>query len=313
MQVSIQINESHIFLPLIIERDMKKKELSALISLLEDPDNVVYTEIMNKLISLGNKAVPALENAWENSFDPLMQEKIENILHFIQFNDISEKMKQWKRSDDQSLLEGTLLICKYQYPDLDVEKVYKFLDLLKQDVWLEINETLTALEKIRVINHIIFEVHGFSGNTINFHAPQNSYLNNVIETKKGNPLSLAILYIIIAQHLEIPVYGVNLPEHFVLAYIDQNKLLPNISSVPNDDVLFYINPFSRGTVFSKKEIDSFLKQLKLNPKASYFAPCTNADIVTRLLQNLIISYKKLGYLNKVKELKQLQAILGKSE
>jgi regulator of sirC expression with transglutaminase-like and TPR domain len=97
----------------------------------------------------------------------------------------------------------------------------KQVQQIKHDVWLEINDELTAMEKVKIINHILFDVHQFSGNIANYHAPQNSFINSVLETKKGNPVSLGILYMIIAQELQIPIYGVNLPEHFIVAYVDE--------------------------------------------------------------------------------------------
>jgi len=284
---------------------MDKNELSALISLLDDPDENVFFHIREKLLSLGQEIIPILEDAWEHSFDSLIQQRIENIIHKIQFEKIARELKEWAKPEHQQLLEGALLIARYQYPDLDQEKVYKAIDRMQQDVWLEINNKLTAFEKVRIINHIIFDVHGFSGNTTNFHAPQNSFINNVIESKKGNPLSLSIIYTIVAQNLKIPIYGVNLPEHFILAYRDEGSLLPVLANDSTDRVLFYINPFSKGSVFSRKEIDAFLKQLKLNPDASFYEPCSNLEILKRLLRNLIQSYEKLGYPHKSEELELL--------
>ncbi len=63
----------------------------------------------------------------------------------------------------------------------------------------------------------------FSGNTTNHQDPQNSYIGQVLDTKKGNQISLASIYSIIAQKLDIPIYGVNLPQHFILAYLDEDK------------------------------------------------------------------------------------------
>jgi len=151
--------------------------------------------------------------------------------------------------------------------------------------------------------------HGFSGNKQNYHAPQNSYFNNVLSSKKGNPLSLAILYSILAQQLDIPIFGVNLPSHFVLAYRDDNAIMEMISGESNNGVMFYINPFSRGTIFNSQEIEQFLKQLQLEPDRKYFEPCTNLDMVKRMISNLIYSYEKLGYPDKVNELKELQQAL----
>lgn len=291
---------------------MNKKELIALISLLDDPDEDVFDNIRNKLLSLGQEVIPDLEDAWEHSFDTVIQNRIENIIHKIQFEKIAEKLREWAKPENQNLLEGALLVARYQYPDLNEEKIKKHLEQIKQDVWLELNDNLTALEKVKVINHIFFDVHGFSGNTTNYHAPQNSYINNVLESKKGNPLSLSLLYAIVSQSLGLPVYGVNLPEHFVLAYKDiyGNVNLPTVLHPYESNVLFYINPFSKGSVFGKKEVDAFLKQLKLEPDRSYFEPCSNLDIIKRLIRNLINSYEKLGYPSKKEELKLLLYMLG---
>ncbi len=287
---------------------LKDQELNALISLLDDPDETVYQEIEAKLLSLGHNVIPFLEHAWENSFDPIFQNRIEGIIHKIQFDNIEAQLVNWARVEQGDLLKGILLVAKYQYPDLDESKIIKQIDQIKQDVWLELNNNLTALEKVRVINHILFDVHGFGGNTTNYHAPQNSYINNVLESKKGNPLSLSILYLIITQDQSIPIYGVNLPEHFVLAYIDEESHFPVYGESPNK-VLFYINPFSKGAVFSSKEIDAFLKQLKLPLEQAYYEPCSNADIIKRVFRNLILAYEKLGYPSKVKELENLLSVL----
>jgi regulator of sirC expression with transglutaminase-like and TPR domain len=263
-------------------------------------------------MSFGEEIIPELEIAWENSFDSIIQGRIEQIIHTIQFDVIKKMLQDWAAPGNQDLLEGALIMARYQYPDLDEEKIRKLFDQIRQDVWLELNNNLTALEKVRVLNHILFEVHGFSGNTTNYHAPQNSYLNNVLESRKGNPLSLSIVYLIVARDLGIPIHGVNLPEHFVLAYLDNHENYP-VERENIDTVLFYINPFSKGTVFSKKEIDAFLRQLKLDPEERFYMPCSNLDIIRRLLNNLIQSYEKLGYPSKTGELKELLKSLPEQE
>lgn len=283
-------------------------ELRALINLLDDPDEEVYNHVKVKLLSMGHNVIPMLETVWEmgDPFQQTVQTRIENIIHEIQFEQVKNSLKTWRFENSDDLLAGTILIAQYQYPDLNVEKIQQKIQQICQDVWLELNDNLTALERIKIINHIIFDVHGFSGNTTNYHAPQNSYINNVVESKKGNPLSLAVLYSVIAQKLDIPIYGVNLPEHFVLCYKANNEFLELLSKTDNDyGVLFYINPFSRGVVFNKKEIDLFIKQLHVDARPEYYAPCDNVEIIKRMLRNLISSYDKLGYIRKKEELQEL--------
>lgn len=279
------------------------KSLRAMILLLEDPDDHVFTEIRGQLLSMGNDVIPALENIWESTFNNTLQSRIEDIIQKIQFNTTSEELKLWAATGGIDLLQGTILIARYQYPDLDEEHIRNQIELIRKDVWLELNPNLTAFEKVRVINHILFDVYHFTGNTSNYHAPQNSYINNVLESHRGNPLLLSILYSCIAQGLNIPIYGVNLPEHFILAYRDE--FIIRDSDDEEEPILFYINPFSKGAVFSRREIDTFLKQLKLEPNRIFYESCSNVEIIKRQIRNLITAYEKLGYPDKVVDLKEL--------
>ena len=286
--------------------EMSLKEVIALITLLDDPDEIIYTQVRDRFVTLGPPAIPHLETAWENSFDAIMQKRIETIIHTIQFEGLQKALKQWATEEQDDLFKGIIILSRYQYPDLDENKIRKQMQQIKQDVWLELHEDLTALEKVKIINHILFEVHQFSSNITNYHAPQNSFINNVLESKKGNPLMLSVIYILICKELDIPVYGINLPQHFVLAYLNDFANLIDVNNKTlSNNILFYINPFSKGLMFNQKDIDQFLKQLNLEPESKYYLPCSNVDILKRCINNLIFSYEKLGYLEKVKELKQL--------
>jgi regulator of sirC expression with transglutaminase-like and TPR domain len=118
-----------------------------------------------------------------------------------------------------------------------------------------------------------------------------------------------MLYIILAQKLKIPVYGVNLPQHFILAYV--SELADGVPSL--EDVLFYINPFNKGAVFTRKEIELFIQQLKIDPDRSFFAPCSNVEIIKRLIGSLIYSYTQLGYPEKIEDLERLLKLTEKTE
>lgn len=281
------------------------KELSALISLLDEPNEDVFVQIREKLVYYGMDAIPILETAWDNSFDNLIQDRIEQIIHNIQQNQLLAEIREWSKSYHFDLLKGFYLVSKYQYPDLDLKSLEDKVEIIKRDIWLELNSGLTALEKVKVINHIFFEIHGFKGNKTNIDAPQNYFLNNLVESKKGNHLSLGILFIIIAQKLGIPIFGVDLPQHFVLAYVDEVHE-EKYSILDENEVLFYINPFNKGAIFTRNEIEVYINHLELEKKESFFKPCNNNAIINRLFDNLINTYKKLGYGDKVEELQRLQ-------
>lgn len=283
---------------------MNEKEIASLIKLLDDPDHEIFEHIENKLLSYGNDVISYLETAWEKSFDAILQERIENLVHKIQYRNVREDLALWYQSGGFDLLRGILIINRYQYPDLNEQKIINQLEAIKRDVWLQMMNEASPVEKVKLINHIFYNVYGFSGNTVNHQDPQNSYLSQVMESKKGNQISLAIVYSIIAQKLDIPIYGVNLPQHFILAYVD------DIEKTEDDNgILFYINVFNKGYIFGKRDIDQFLRQLKINPEKFFYEPCSNTDILKRVIRNLMSSYEKSGANEKVKELQKLLEVL----
>lgn len=285
----------------------KNKELNALISLLDEPDEGIFQAIQDRIFAHGMEAVPVLESVWENAFEPLIQHRIENLIHLIQFSQLKKDLVQWSQYQQHDLLQGAILVARYQYPDLDEDRVIKKAGQLSQDVWLELNNNLTGLEKTKVVNHILYDVHKLAGNVTGLGSPDIFYINNLLDSKKGSPLSLGILYISIAQSLKIPVYGVDLPRHFVLAYADE--ILPTPGEATDGDVLFYINPFNKGAVFTKNEIELFVKQLKLEKKDSYFKPCDNKTIIRRLISELAFIYEQSGNAGKADELKELLEVI----
>ena len=289
--------------------DKNNKELNALISMLDEPSSSMFSKIKNKIISYGLEAIPFLENTWDTCFDEIIQDRIESLIHKIQFNNTYKEFHDWVASRDHKLLDGYFLITKYLYPDLEKEEIVRSVNTIRNDVWLEMNDNLTALEKVRVINHIIYDLHKFKANRKSVQTIQNHFLNNLLETKKGSNLSLGILYLIIVQDLNIPVFGVDLPKHFILAYAaDNNQIFRGISS--EEDILFYINPFNKGTVITRSDVELFVKQLNISSKSSFYVPCDELTIIKRLLNDLIISYNYQGFPEKVKELELFLSLLS---
>ena len=279
---------------------MDKKQLKAMIYLLDDPDDGIFFKIREELLAVGDPVIPVLEDTWENLFSQrdtksleLLQARIETLIHDIQLSSTIESLSRWIATGG-SLLDGALLVAQYQYPDLKEEKIHRAINQLKNEVAPDLVGKRSPKQQVDAMNHVLFGINGFRGNAKNFHAPQNSFITDVLENKRGNPLSLSILYIIIGRLVGLPLYGVNLPRHFIVAYKRSNK-----------DIEFYINPFSRGSVFSKNDITQFLQQLELESNAIYYETCSNADMIGRSLVNLEYAYEKLGYAQKVDEIRML--------
>src|SRR5690606_17222406 len=129
------------------QMEVNKKELEALIKLLDDTDQEVYRHIEDRLVSYGKIVISSLEEVWGNTFDVFLQQRIENVIHKIQFDEVKEDLRVWTVTPGHSLLDAAILVARYQYPDLDETKLRAQIDQIKKDAWLELNDNLTALEQ----------------------------------------------------------------------------------------------------------------------------------------------------------------------
>lgn len=299
----------------ILNTQMYNSEVNALISLIEDPDESIFNQVRSELKSYGEQIVPQLEQYWDlQQFGPLFQTRLGEIIASIQYDGVYNRLKDWKNSEDHSLLEGALIINRYQYPGYEDVELRHAISKIRQDIWLEINDNLTAIEVVRVFNYMFFSHHGFQGNRDNNVYSKNSFLADLIASKNGNALSLGLLYAHLANSLEIPIYGVNLPSHFLLCYLDYHPDNKEFGMTPQDaEVLFYINPFNGGSILQRDDIQEFLAKQNLPLEDNFFMPCSNIEIISRMLNNLIHSYIALNNDDKVRELRAMQSLLLENE
>ena len=272
---------------------MKDNELKALISLLDDEDREVVEHVEKQIRQLGGQMIPLLETEWESSFNPDLQKRIEEIIHDLQYESVLDRIRDWKNGGGMDLLEGLWIVATYQYPDLSLDKLKREIEQLYYDVWVDFKTDMHPDEQIKAMNTAFFTRLKFAPNTKHFHSPANSMINQVLESRRGNPITLCILYMLIARRLNLPVYGVNLPNLFVLTY-------RNASGVQ-----FYINVFNRGLIFTRKDIDQYIDQLNLKRLDTFYQPCTNVDIVRRILRNLTLAFEKNGDMERVREVEQI--------
>lgn len=284
---------------------MIDKNLNYMINLLDDPDEIVYSKVGENLVSQGADMIPVLESYWESSVNELTQIRIAELINRIRFNSIKDDFGKWLHSPERDIIKGACLVARYQSPDIKVEIIQQKIETIKHDVWLELNTNLTALEKVKILNHIIYGVNNLTPNNIEIWSPNNFLIDRVLDTGKGGAIILGIIYSVIATKLDIPVYGVSLPKSFLLAYVDPLYMPDNSAVDLNSPVLFYINPFDKGNVLGKKEIEHFLEQLKIAPEESYFNPADNSVIIALLIKELIEANRKADLLENYSELELL--------
>lgn len=277
---------------------MNENKLTALLSLLDDPTPEIYKRIENELINLPVSAIPQLEDYWLDSKSTILQERLEQVINKIQFTHVKNELISWGKTDSQDLIEGAILVNKSYNPNLITDPIRKEIEKIKKDVWLELNDQLTALEKIKILNHFFYNIYNYQALSPNQPTNWDGDIGTVLSQKQGNYIIISIIYAGIAQELGIPVYGINLADSVLLCYIDKN-------ASNKDEILFYINPIDRGKVFGRAELQFVIESKKIVNRPKYYKATNNSSLIKRLVKHNISVYKKLKLTTHVPNFKEL--------
>ena len=286
--------------------NIRMTKIEALIRLLEDPNNQVFEQVKNELVKIGDKALSSLEiAAQKNSFGDEFNERVISLINEIQRNVLKDELIQWINSEEKDLLLGSIIVSKHHDTYLEDSLVYDAIQSLRRAIWLEFNDYQTSFEQIKIFNRIFFGVFQFKCLNKESYSPDEIDISKVLESKQGAPLTIGLIYSIIAQSLDLPVYGVNLPNSFVLAFMDYNQSNFIINQQNDFGVLFYINPKALGDILDAREIDEFLSSRNLYPNRSHFEPCSNSSLIKRMIEDLMISFQHIGDDRKASDLNEL--------
>jgi len=282
-------------------------EFDHLIKLLDDEDENIYSNVRERFLSYGDHTADFLRN-FLNDENFLIKKRATEIISTINFDNIESKLKQISNKKSKNFLEeALLLISSFGYPGLDQNEYRSRLDKMALDIeteLIQINHNIgeiLPLEILNTVNNYLFFKKGFKGNSENYYDPDNSYINKVIDSKTGIPITLSILYILITRRLNLPISGINLPGHFILKYESKK-----------DE--FFIDPFNKGVVISLKEASEFVKKIGMSKeefeKIPYLKKTSDKEIVLRVLRNLIEIYRKENEIIKIQQLEKLMLCLA---
>lgn len=290
----------------------ENKEISALFHLIDDPDEEVFGVVSNRIIDYGKGIIPNLEHLWENTVSGETQERIELLIHRLHYRDLTEEFNEWNKNTHQDLLNGALLVAKFQYPELTASQVFQEVERLRRNIWLELNSYLTPLEQINVLTSILFNYFNLRGGEVNYQLTDEFLIHKQLETKRGNAIANGILYLILSELLDVPVRAINIPRQFVLGYFKTEYDFERHTENPLYKTEFYIDPLS-GHVFTHKDVDNYFKRINVPPVASYFKPLSNRRIIQTLLEEFAKCFDNEKNRYKQEELKALAEMIGEKE
>lgn len=283
-------------------------EIAALLNLLDDPDQEVFEVVSEKIVGYGKPIIANLEHMWETTPDEPTQERIELLIHRLHYRDLTEDFHQWNVSGHHDLLLGSLLVAKFQYPEITTAAVLLEVEKLRRNIWLELNNYLTPLEQINILTSILYSYYGLKGTEVNYKEPNEFLIHKVLEGKRGNQLSNGVLYLLLAELLDIPVRAISVPGQFIIAYFKPGYSDTNLPD-PQRKIEFFIDP-TTGQVFTHHDVEGYLNRLSLAPSPDYFKPLQNKQVIRHLLEEFgkCFTGEKDSY--KQQELIAISEILG---
>ena len=206
--------------------------------------------------------------------------------------------REINQPDEQiNLARASLYYAQTEYPDLEPDEYINALDTMAQELEERIEEKRYPLKVISLINQYLYKDLGFSGNTIDYYDPRNSYLNEVLERRLGIPITLAVVYLEIAWRIDFPMVGIGMPGHFLIR--------PEFK-----DVGIFVDPFNRGEILFEQDCQRLLNRVYQEPirfEPYFLAPVGNREILARILTN--VKYIHISRQDLTKALSAVQSIL----
>jgi regulator of sirC expression with transglutaminase-like and TPR domain len=285
----------------------ENKEITALLHLIDDPDEEVYSTVSDKIISFGKDIIPNLENLWEHTSDETLQERIELMIHRLHFKDLFIDFEQWKNGSAE-LMQGALLVARYHYPEIQESQTRQDLEKIRRNIWLELNSYLTPLEQVNVMSSILYNYYKQTGTEIAYNQPEDFFINKTIETKKGNSISNGILYLALCELLDIPVKAINIPKQFILAFMDTQYGMVHPDAPNAEKIKFFVDPLN-GQVYSHQDVENYFKRISVPPTNAYYRELSSKQVIQFLLEELSKCFDNDKNLYKMKELQSLAKLL----
>jgi regulator of sirC expression with transglutaminase-like and TPR domain len=264
-----------------LPEELSESRRAALLILLADDDPAVYHTVRQKILSFGPPAAVWLRTH-VLSREPALRRRASEIVRHLDRQQADNAFLAFclNQGEQLDLEEGGWLLAQTFYPDINPDAYRALLDSYAGDLRERLAMLVEAKDILSTINQYLFRELGYAGNDADYYDPENSYLNRVVDRRTGNPISLCLVYLLLARRLRLPVAGIGLPGHFVCRY----------QSTATE---IYLDVFNRGRFLTKADCIQYLAQTNLSARDEYLAPITSRRLLLRVCANLHQIYLQL--------------------
>jgi hypothetical protein len=262
-------------------------QINALIQLLDDPDEQIFTTVRNEIVKLKTAALPHLYSTMYDSPDAFINDRIKNIIDEIELEPQVNALHIWKMQEMPNLFEGLLIINQIVHAQqFDVVQIQQAFDTIQKTIWVELNNYLTPLEKIRIISQTLFNIQKINAQIVDYAEPNHFLIENTLLQKTGNNFSVSLLFLALCQNFDLPIQAIKFPNHIMLAFANNTVAAKNNFS----EISFFIDP-SFGNFLTKEAVITYFNRIEEELNAEYFTYKTNQQLLYIYIQELAKCYK----------------------
>lgn len=245
-------------------------------ALLDDTDPVVRAALVEEFGQRSAIVVPFLQEIARGQ-DRMLAWHAAWFLQQLKCSDPVADFKSFIRSLNYELETGALMLSRIHSPQLDVGACYALFDEIAGRCRELMVEPSTARDRCRVLNRVLFHEYGFRGNVEHYADPLNNFIDEVLSRRKGLPITLSMIYVMVAQRLGLNLEPVGLPGHFVVGCF--------LESTP-----FFIDPFDQGALRTPADLFALLREQHIEPAIADLAPTPVREVLCRCCRNLSYHY-----------------------
>ncbi len=258
------------------------RELFALYSLLDDPQVTVQKAVRDRILALGEDAVAGLRELSEVHGN-LHQDVVRDLVNEIRSSTALRRLGREFDGPEEpvDLEEGAFILSKFGFPEINTALYQRRLDDMAADIRVLAGGRAAPLDVFMKLRSYLFSDLGFIGNREDYYNPNNSYINKVIDYRKGIPITLSVLMLVLGKRLGLTLNGIGMPMHFLIQYDDGSRM-------------FFVDAFNSGIIITRDQCRLMLSSSGIRLTPEMLAPVTTRDIIERMWRNLYLAYQQQG-------------------
>ena len=246
-------------------------------TLIDDENPVVRDAVVQQLKNFPDEGKAFLQEILDGR-DPLLAKHAQEINKSLGWADVIGDFVEFIRSQRYELETGWFLLDRTVYPDFQATSATLFMDKLADRVRELVAPPLSPRQTCSVLNRVLFHEYGFRGSGKNFENPENSFLHRVLDRRQGLPITLSVLYLLIARRIGLELDPIGLPGRFMVGCFAEERP-------------FYIDAWSGGKILELEQMENFLEHSSIEDSGSALLPVTVAETLCRGCRNLVYHFQ----------------------